>query len=261
MTQSRIGTVHLNVADQDKLINFYENTIGLQLHRKDGDIAYMGVGEDDLLALHHTPEYKRYRNARGLYHFALLLPTRHDLALLLQHFAETQTRLQGLSDHIVSEAIYLADPEGNGIEIYADRSRDQWFDANNQMQLATVPLNVGSLMSELDEKASFNGLPQGTIMGHIHLHVSSVEEAEAFYTQKLGMDAMFNLGSATFLSYDGYHHHIGANIWGGRALAPDDALGLRYYVLYADDASLGDPIVDPSNNHIILAQHETVSVD
>ena len=256
MNQARIGTVHLNVADQNKLINFYENTIGLQLHRKDGDIAYMGVGEDDLLALHHTPDYKRYRNATGLYHFALLLPTRRDLALVLQHFAGTQTRLQGLSDHIVSEAIYLADPEGNGIEVYWDKPRQEWFDDNNQMQLATIPLNVNSLMSELDETSSFTGLPKGTIMGHIHLHVNSVEETEAFYTQKLGMDTMFNIGSAAFIAYDGYHHHIGLNIWGGRALAPDDALGLRHYVLYADDTSLGDTISDPANNHIILVQHE-----
>ena len=237
MIKSRIGTVHLNVADMDKLLVFYQNVLGLQLHRQTANQANLGVGEEDLLVLHHTPDLQRVTGRTGLFHFALLVPTRQDLGLVLKHFAQTQTQLQGLSEHFVSEAIYLADPEGNGIEIYRDRPRDAWY-RNGQLHMTTAPMDVEGVLDSINgDVTEWSGLPAGTVMGHIHLHVSDVPKDEQFYTDVLGMDALFNWGSATFMSYDGYHHHVGANIWGGRMPMLEPALGLSYYELRFDDLS------------------------
>lgn len=257
---ARIGTVTLRVKDIARMTEFYETVIGLRVQHIEGDTVFMGVGRHDLLALMHTPHGKHYPRTTGLYHFALLVPTRPDLALALKHLSDTNTPLEGLGDHIVSEAIYLADPEGNGVEIYADRPRDQWY-KDGQMQLVTLPVDVNDLMTTLPGRP-FDGLPADTTMGHIHLHVASVPEAEAFYTGTLGMDAMFNVGSAVFLAYDGYHHHIGANTWGGRDAPPDDALGLDHFLLHLDRShyetivnrtGTGD-LHDPSLNRFMLRQ-------
>lgn len=180
MSQPVIGTVYLNVANLKKMLTFYQDIIGLKLHRQEDNTAYLGVGGEDLLALNHTPNAPRVGGITGLYHFAILLPSRAALARSLKRLADTQTPLQGLSDHFVSEAIYLADPEGNGIEIYRDRPRDVWY-KNGQLDMGTVAMDVDGVMSTYtDEDTTWNGLPSGTIMGHIHLHVASVPNAEAF---------------------------------------------------------------------------------
>lgn len=236
MSNFTIGTVYLNVANLDTMLRFYQDIIGLQVHQRTGKSAHLGVGEHDILVLTETPDKQRVRSATGLYHFAILVPTRVQLAKSLKHLAETQTRLQGLSDHLVSEAIYLADPEGNGIEIYHDRARDVWYE-NGQLKMDTLALNVDDLMQTLTpENSAWDGLPAGTIMGHIHLHVADVPQAETFYNSVLGMDVLFSMGSATFMSYDGYHHHVGANIWGGRQLCTGNELGLEKYDLHIHDA-------------------------
>jgi catechol 2,3-dioxygenase len=167
--------------------------------------------------------------------------------------------LQGASDHLVSEAIYLADPEGNGIEIYRDRPREAWY-KNGQMQMATLPMDAEGVLSEAADGAAWDGLPAGTRMGHIHLHVANVQQAAAYYQQTLGMDLMFDVGSAAFLSYDGYHHHVGINIWGVRGLAPDDALGLKDFDLHVSaethaqiiDAAGASTLQDTAGNRIQL---------
>jgi catechol 2,3-dioxygenase len=226
-----IGTVFLKVADIARQLRFYQDIIGLQIQHQEGATVYLGSGQEDLLALIPTPEGKRYRGATGLYHFALLLPSRYHLALTLKHLVETQTSLEGLSDHLVSEAVYLADTEGNGIEIYADRPRSTWYQ-DGQLQMATIPINVPDLMQELAAKpANWQPLPPETRMGHIHLHVGSIPQTERFYQEVLGLEVMFHLDSATFLAYDGYHHHLGANTWAGRNPAPADALGLEKFIL------------------------------
>ena len=273
MTQFTIGTVHLNVANLDNQLRFYQEVIGLQVHHNNGTTAGLGVGADDLLRLYATPDRQRVRGITGLYHFAILVPSRLQLAKSLRHLAETQTRLQGLSDHYVSEAIYLADPEGNGIEIYHDRPQADWYDANGDFVLNTAPMDVDGVMGTLAaQNATWEGLPAGTIMGHIHLHVAAIPQTETFYRQVLGMDIMTNIGSATFMSYDGYHHHVGANIWGGRALPSTPTLGLEKYNLHSHDDSrlqtilanldaIGTTITetdgtytfhDPSHNQIVL---------
>lgn len=230
-----VGTVFLRVKNLNKQIRFYEQTIGLQVQREDGETVYLGVGDEDLVALIHTPDGQRYRSAAGLYHFALLVPERYHLALTLQHFNDERTPLQGVSDHFVSEAVYLPDVEGNGIEIYADRPRKDWY-VDDVMQITVDPLDLASVMHELvDRPRDWRGLPSGTVMGHMHLHVASVEESITFYTGLLNMELMVNAGSAAFLAYDGYHHHLGANVWGGRNTPPDDALGLNHFNLHVDE--------------------------
>lgn len=242
--KSRIGAVHLNVADIDKQLAFYQDAIGLEVRQQTDSQAHLGVDDEDLLVLHHTPDLKRVRGRTGLYHFAILVPTRQDLGLMLKHFAQTQTPLQGLSEHFVSEAIYLADPEGNGIEVYRDRPRDEWY-RNGELFMTTQPMDVDGVIASVNgHAADWSGLPSGTVMGHIHLHVSDVPRDEQFYTDLLGMDALFHWGSAAFMSYDGYHHHVGANIWGGRMPMLEPALGLSYYELRFDDMSAVNQLTD-----------------
>lgn len=267
MTSSTMGTVWLKVADLQPMIQFYEESIGLQVQDIIDDTVFLGVqGASPLLALIHKPDGKAYRGTTGLYHFAILLPSRRDLAIAFRHLLQNRVQLQGASDHIVSEALYLADPEGNGIEIYRDRPREDWY-KNGQMQLDTLPMDAEGVLGELNNVTGrWNGLPAGTIMGHVHLHVANVPQAAAFYQQALGMDLMFDMGSAAFLSYDGYHHHLGANIWNVRGLAPEDALGLERYEVYvtperyekiaavpaAEEKYGGILLADPSGNKVVI---------
>ncbi len=236
----RLGTTFIRVANLEKQLDFYRQVIGLQIHRQDGNTAFLGVGGADLLALIHTPEGQRLPGGNGLYHFALLLPSRHHLALTLRHFITRQTELQGLSDHIVSEAIYLADPEGNGIEIYADRPREQWY-RDGEFQLATLPINLRDLLREADgADTGAHQLPPGTIMGHMHLHVNALDEAAAFYQDTLGMAMMMHIPSAGFLSYEGYHHHLGINTWAGRTSRADNALGLDHFTVILPEQEIAN---------------------
>ncbi len=235
MSFTAIGTVYLKVADLQRMVTFYCDIIGLKLHRQEDHVAYLGAGGDDLLALIESPDGQRVTGTTGLYHFALLVPSRYDLARSLRHLAETNTSLQGLSDHYVSEAIYLADPEGNGIEIYRDRPSEDWY-RNGQFRMGTIAMDVEGVLGTLEgETPAWTGMHPDTVMGHIHLHVAAISETEMFYQDLLGMDVMVNLGSATFMSYDGYHHHVGANIWAGRTPPPPDALGLDHYNLRVPD--------------------------
>jgi catechol 2,3-dioxygenase len=273
MSLSVIGTVYLRVANRERMLAFYRDIIGLKLHRQEDNVAYLGAGGDDLLALIESPDSKRVTGTTGLYHFALLVPSRYDLARSLQRIADTNTALQGLSDHYVSEAIYLADPEGNGIEIYRDRPTHDWY-RDGQFRMGTIPMDVEGVLGSLEgQTPTWTGLHSDTIMGHIHLHVAAIPETEAFYRDLLGMDVMVNVGSATFMSYNGYHHHIGGNIWAGQTPPPPDALGLDRYVLQVTDNDQLDTILthldqanvpieeqdkgyliqDPAQNRIVLA--------
>jgi catechol 2,3-dioxygenase len=246
MSQSVIAMVYLNVANLEKMLAFYQDIIGLKVHHQEGKTTYLGAGGEDLLALNETPAARRVRGITGLYHFALLLPSRAALARSLKRLVDTQTPLQGMSDHLVSEAIYLADPEGNGIEIYRDRPREVWYAADGQLNMDTVALDIEGVMTAFyEEDTAWNGLPPETIIGHIHLHVSDIPQAEAFYRDLFGLDVLFNMGHATFMSYEGYHHHIGANIWAGRNLPPDEpVLGLEKYMLRVPDTIAVDSILD-----------------
>ncbi len=240
--QTIVGAVHLNVRDLDRLLAYYEERIGLRFHWRDGRRAGLGVGERDLLILDEDPAARETTGTAGLYHFALLLPSRRELARALRHLAARETPLSGFADHLVSEAIYLSDPEGNGIEIYRDRPRNEWRrDARGTLQMDTIALDVRGLMATVAEDAEpWTGMPPGTTVGHIHLHVGDLAQSDAFYVGVLGFDLVLNYGhSANFISAGGYHHHIGYNLWAGRAHRPADALGLRWFdVRLPDDDAL-----------------------
>lgn len=230
---TRIGAVHLAIADLDRALAFYQNALGFALHRRTEDSATLGAGGADLLVLTAQPDARPVHGTTGLYHFAILVPSRRDLARSLQQLAETRTSVQGFADHRVSEAIYLSDPEGNGIEIYRDRPRSAWYDSQGRFHMTTDLLDLEDLLAELqDNRQPWTGLQPGTTIGHIHLRVASIPQAEAFYRDVLGFDLMARYGpAASFLSAGGYHHHIGVNTWGslGAPPPPPDATGLRTF--------------------------------
>jgi len=245
---TKLGPVSLTISDLDRSLAFYQDHIGLRLHRRDGDTAHLGVGGPDLLRLTQVPGARRVRGTTGLYHFAILLSSRAALAATLQHLAETRTPLQGLSDHLVSEAIYLADPDGNGIEIYSDRPRGTWRYDGGMLRMTTEPLDVDNLMLELGERdVPWTGLPAGTTIGHIHLQVADITAAEHYYHDVLGFEIVTRYGhSASFLSAGGYHHHIGVNTWAGVGAPPPPAgsVGLRYATVLLPSAEALDQAVE-----------------
>lgn len=235
-----IGAVSITVSNLQRSLAYYQNIIGLQLHSQNGRVIRLGAGAQDLLILTEQPHAQSFPERTGLYHFAILLPTRRDLALVLRHLIQNDVRL-GASDHAVSEALYLNDPDGNGIEIYTDRPREAWpFSAAGELQMTTERLNAQSVLAEITDNDQWAGVPAGTTMGHIHLQVSDIPTAKAFYTQTLGFDWMVDYaGQASFLSAGGYHHHIGMNIWhsAGAPPRPTDAIGLNYFTVVLPDTA------------------------
>ncbi len=230
-----LGYVHLNVSDFNKSLPFYQEVLGFQLHRREGDTAYLGAGGGDILALTERHGAVKPEFATGLYHFAVLVPSRVDLARSLRRLIETEYPLQGFADHLVSEAIYLADPDGNGIEVYRDRPRAEWYDARGKIKMATDPLDVRGVLAELNgQDAAWRGFDAATKLGHMHLQVANVRAAQAFYSNVLGFDLVMMYGpSAAFVSAGGYHHHIGMNTWNsaGAPPPPPESIGLREFVV------------------------------
>jgi catechol 2,3-dioxygenase len=272
-----VGAVHLTVADLARSLEYYREAIGLSVVDEADGQAALGAGERQLLLLVEAPGARPAAGYTGLYHFALLLPERVDLARWLAHAGRDAVPLVGLSDHFVSEAIYLSDPDSHGIEIYWDRPREVW-EGQVFERLTTLPLDVGSLMAELPDPESepFEQLPAGTVMGHVHLKVASVPNTIAFYRDILGFGLMAQLGEqAAFLSAGGYHHHIGANTWesAGASPPPDGTAALRHLTIVLPDAAERDRVLglldeaghspeetddgprvrDPSGNALVLA--------
>jgi catechol 2,3-dioxygenase len=272
-----VGKVRLRVADIDDLATFYQRVIGLGSVERDGGLARLGPeGGEPVIELVSAPDAPPAPSfSTGLFHLAILVPDRAELARSLQRAAGAGWRLTGASDHLVSEALYLRDPEGNGIEIYRDRPRDQWGHEGSELRMASLPLDLQDVLGELstgDESA--NGMPAGTTMGHVHLQVSDIPAAEGFYNGALGLDVMVrSYPGALFLSAGGYHHHVGVNTWqtAGAPPPPDGALGLdRYELVLPDEAAVdaaaealgerGDPVrvdegmlaTDPSGNRVLL---------
>lgn len=257
-----LGPVHLTVADLVRSIAYYERAIGLTLldGRRGGASppptgrrAVLGVGERALLVLVEQPGARPVTHSTGLYHFALLVPQRVDLARWLAHAAHERVPLAGLSDHFVSEALYLSDPDGHGIEIYYDRPRAQW-EGQVAARMTTLPLDVESLLAELPDRQApdFRGLSAGTVMGHVHLKVAAVPQAIAFYRDVLGFALMAALGDhAAFLSAGGYHHHIGANTWesSGASPPPAGAAALRHATIVLPDEAERDHVLARAAAH------------
>jgi catechol 2,3-dioxygenase len=233
-----VGLLALSVADLARSVAFYTGPIGLALLARDGTSATLGVAGRPLLLLDERPGASPWpRGARshtGLYHFAILLPTRAALGAWLRHWLELGLPVPGQGDHLVSEALYLEDPDGHGIEIYRDRPRDEWTWRGGQVQMATDPVDLRSLLEEAARAgAPWRGLPAGTRLGHIHLQVGDIPQAAAFYRDILGFDIVAALPSALFVSSGGYHHHIGMNIWHSRGAgsAPEGSVRLRFFTI------------------------------
>jgi catechol 2,3-dioxygenase len=267
-----VGTVNLKVQNLERSLLFYKEVIGFKvLEQTERTASLTADGKTALLTL-EQPEDIVPKSGRttGLYHFAILLPTRADLANIVQHFADIGLRL-GSSDHLVSEALYFSDTDGNGIEIYADRPASEWGWNNGQVNMAVDPLDFKDLLS-VKRDHPWNGLPAETVMGHIHLHVSELSKTEEFYTKGLGFEVVSRFGNqALFISTGKYHHHIGLNTWNGVGAPPPAAnsVGLESYTLVlpteekrkqiADQLkSIGAPVTedfvteDPSGNRILL---------
>jgi catechol 2,3-dioxygenase len=269
--ETRMGAVELTVSDLERSLDYYRRSIGLGIREQGDGRASLG-GDSELLVLHEVPGAQPAPHNTGLFHFALLVPERRDLAAWLAHAIREQVPMTGVSDHFVSEALYLRDPDGHGIEIYADRPREVW--EGQVARMTTEPLDLENLLGELDdpEREPFEALPSGTAMGHVHLQVADIPETVRFYRDVLGFDEMASYGSqATFLSAGGYHHHVGANTWAsaGALPPPEGAAALRLVtiVLPSDEAreevlsrvadagqEPADSVVhDPSGNSLLLA--------
>lgn len=238
---THLGEVSLRISNLERSIQFYTEVVGLKLLERSEKVATMTAdGKHSLLRLEQLTNAVTMpvRSTSGLYHFAILLPDRKSLGLALRNLAESGIEI-GQGDHLVSEAFYISDPDQNGIEIYADRARDTWKrDADNNYIMSSDPVDVDSLFA-LAANEPWQGLPAGTVIGHVHFHVRSLEESRRFYTGVLGFDIVGNFAnmSALFVSAGGYHHHIGLNIWAGTGapVTPDNATGIDYFTIVYDE--------------------------
>lgn len=240
---ARLGAIRLRVGDVARLRDFYETTIGLEPLEGDDGVVSLGVDASPLVELASGPDAPaRPPRTTGLFHLALLVPTRADLARTLRRLAGSGAALSGASDHLVSEALYLSDPEGNGIELYRDRPRDQWPLAGDSVEMATLPLDLDDLLAEPGGESAATSMSEGTILGHVHLQVADLDAAEAFWVDALGLDVTARgYPGALFTSAGGYHHHVGLNTWAGvgAPAPPPGARGLdRFEVVLPDDAAV-----------------------
>ncbi|MEK6267934.1 MAG: VOC family protein [Planococcus sp. (in: firmicutes)] len=236
---THVGEVGLKVVNLLKMKQFYENVIGFEVISEEEDKVSLGVGSKVLVELEVveglTQKQGRYA---GLYHFAILLPTRESLGKILVHLHQQGIQL-GSADHLVSEALYLSDPEGNGIEIYQDRKPELWNWSNDEVSMAVDPIDAQGLVEEAQKSSEpWNRLPAETVIGHIHLHMSDLDEAKDFYVNGLGLEVVSSLGGqAIFLADQKYHHHIGMNVWNGVGIPalPEKVAGLHYYTLVMEN--------------------------
>jgi catechol 2,3-dioxygenase len=250
---TRVGAVQLTVSDLERSLEYYTGPVGLSVLGRDGGAASLGSGGAELLELVEEPGARSAAGYTGLFHFALLVPRRADLAGWLAHAARDRVPLTGMSDHFVSEALYLSDPDGHGIEIYWDRPREVW-DGQVAERMTTLPLDTGSLLGELDDPrtAPFEGLPAGTTMGHVHLKVADIPSTIGFYRDALGLELMAQLGpQAAFLAAGGYHHHVGTNTWQSRGAGPPPAgsAALRRATLVLPDRGELDTVLERLERH------------
>jgi len=234
--ETRLGRVQLQVADLDRSLDFYQRVLGLRVLTRSERSASLGAaGSDEVLVeLNERPGAAPVprRGRLGLYHFAILLPDRAALGRFVRHLAESGERA-GASDHWVSEALYLQDPDGLGIEVYSDRPRSDWRLQDRQIAMSTEPLDLGSLVRAAGDEP-WSGMPEGTVIGHVHLHVGDLERAAGFYHQGLGFDkVVWSYPGALFLSAGGYHHHLGLNTWaaGAQPAGEGDARLLEWEIV------------------------------
>lgn len=240
----RIGKVRLHVRDLPLVSGFYQDALGLVQTGADSDTVTLGTATHPLLELVSKPGLTpRDPRSAGLFHTAFLLPHRADLGRWLAHARAQNIPLQGASDHIVSEAIYLSDPEGNGIEVYVDRPVSRWQSRNGEIVMATEPLDIRGLLDAAGGQ-DWNGAPAGTIVGHMHLQVGDTQIAEDFWNGVMGFDVTNHYPGATFFGSGGYHHQIAANIWNSRGAGarPEGMAGLAGFEVLVSDRPIRDAI-------------------
>lgn len=259
---AHMGLVELSVSDLDRSLAYWQDAVGLRVLSRENGTAELGA-DAPLVRLVEEPGARPARGFTGLFHVALLVPDRPSLGRFLAHTGRERIPLTGLSDHVVSEAIYLRDPDYHGIEIYADRPREQWEGQVSQ-RMTTIPLDTDSLLAEAGD-AGFDGLPGGTTVGHVHLCVRDVDEMVGFYRDRLGMGVTAQAGKqAAFLSAGGYHHHLGGNAWetlGAEPAPAGTARLLRFTIVLPDDEEMqrvaerigGTEVRDPSGNTLALS--------
>jgi catechol 2,3-dioxygenase len=237
--ETRLGSIRLRTADTGLLRDFYQRVIGLRPLVSDDGVTALGAGDSVLVEL--DPDAgapPRPPRTTGLFHLALLVPTRADLARALRRVWEAGWQLSGASDHLVSEALYLSDPEGNGVELYRDRPREEWRQAGGELEMATLPLDLESVLGE-DQDGEVGAMDDGTVLGHVHLQVADLAPAQAFWVDALGLDpTVRSYPGALFASAGGYHHHVGLNTWAGVGIPrpPAGATGLERFELVVPDA-------------------------
>jgi len=241
---TQIGYAHLQVADLDHALKFYQELVGFKTISRDYETATLsatGKFPAHFLLTARAGAKPRPPRTTGLFHNAIRFPNRRELARVFRRLIEQGWPFQGFADHIVSEALYLADPDGNGVELYTDRPREQWRRRNGEVEMATDPLDVDDLLHEIEnDSTSWSGVHPNTDIGHVHLHVSDLPKAEAFYHGVLGFDVtQRSYPGALFISAGGYHHHLGLNIWAGKGAPPPppEAVGLRAFSITIPDTA------------------------
>jgi catechol 2,3-dioxygenase len=235
-----LGHVELTVSDLGRSVDWYETALGLRTHARGDGRVELGDGTTSVLVLVEDPEAQPAGRHAGLYHYALLYPSREELARATVRLITQRTPVQGASDHGTHEAIYLPDPDGNGIELAADRPQDRWPSPEDEFgRGGPLPLDVDNLLSTIAGQEPADIVGDGLRMGHVHLHVGSIDEGLRFYSDVLGFDVWAQIPSAAFVSAGGYHHHLGFNVWRGEGVppAPEHTVGLRHWTVQLDDVS------------------------
>jgi catechol 2,3-dioxygenase len=239
---TRLGATHLTVSDLDRSVRFYQDAIGLRVHSNEDGRAALASGPpaQDVLVLVEEPGAARAGRHAGRYHVALLYPSREELAFAVDRLIRTRTPVEGMSDHGTHEAIYLPDPDGNGLELAADRPREQW--PADWGDLRPQPLDMHGLIRSVAGEPPARHADPGLAVGHLHLHVGDVEHGLAFYRDVLGFEVQALLPSAAFVSGGGYHHHLGFNVWRGPGVppAPAGAVGLREWTVALPEEGLAE---------------------
>jgi catechol 2,3-dioxygenase len=240
---TRLGSVRLQVADLARSLSFYEDVLGLRaVERTSIGATLAGLDDRPLVELTERKGARpaAHRGSLGLFHFAILLPDRASLGRFVRHLGEIGVEA-GAGDHLVSEAIYLQDPDNLGIEVYYDRPRDGWQRIGRELVMATDPVDIAGLLRAAGEER-WTGMPRGTVMGHVHLHVGDIAQGAAFFSEALGFDrTVWHYPGALFLSAGGYHHHLGINTWAGRDAVPpreQDARLLEWTIELPDAATI-----------------------